>query len=84
MDQRAVRELLNQVAQGETSVDGALQSLRALPYEELSFATLDHHRGLRTGFPEVVYCEGKMPEHTAEIVARLVERRRASAASARR
>jgi pyridinium-3,5-biscarboxylic acid mononucleotide synthase len=74
MDQRAVRELLNQVAQGETSVDTALQSLRSLPYEELAFATLDHHRGLRTGFPEVVYCEGKTPEHAAEIIARLVER----------
>ena len=74
MDQRAVRELLNQVAQGKASVDSALQSLRALPYEELSFATLDHHRGLRTGFPEVVYCEGKTPEHAAEIITRLAER----------
>lgn len=47
---------------------------RALPYEELSFATLDHHRGLRTGFPEVVYCEGKTPEHAAEIIAWLADR----------
>jgi pyridinium-3,5-biscarboxylic acid mononucleotide synthase len=74
MDQRAVRELLVQVAQGEKGVDDALLTLRSLPFEELTFATLDHHRGLRTGFPEVVYCEGKTPEQTAEIIARLVER----------
>lgn len=74
MDQRAVRELLDQVAQGERSVDDALLSLRSLPFEELSFATLDHHRGLRTGFPEVVYCAGKTPEHAAAIIARLADR----------
>ncbi len=53
------------------SPETALEHLRYLPYESLEFARIDHHRALRKGFPEVVFCTGKSPEQVAEIVARL-------------
>jgi NCAIR mutase (PurE)-related protein len=74
MDQQEVRALLERVARGEESVDGAVAALRSLPYEDLGFATLDHHRTLRWGFPEVIFCAGKTPEQVATIAARLAER----------
>ncbi len=74
MDQTKLRALLQAVAQGEQDVDGALNVLRALPFEELDFATLDHHRALRWGFPEVVFGQGKTPAQVAGILARLAER----------
>lgn len=73
-DMASIRRLLEQVAQGDVSVEGALDTLRALPYEDLGFATLDHHRSLRWGFPEVIFCAGKTAEQVAGIAARLVER----------
>ena len=51
MDQQGVRALLERVARGDESIEGALTALRSLPYEDLGFATLDHHRTLRWGFP---------------------------------
>lgn len=74
MDQQQLRKLLNAVAQGEQDVEGALQRLQALPFEATDFVTLDHHRSLRWGFPEVVYCAGKTPEQVAAILERLVAR----------
>ena len=74
MDQQGVRALLERVARGDESVDGAVAALRSLPYEDLGFATLDHHRSLRWGFPETIFCAGKTPEQVAMIAARLAER----------
>jgi hypothetical protein len=74
MDETSIRRLLDAVASEETSVDEAVQALRALPYEELGFAMLDNHRSLRWGFPEVVYCPGKTAEQVAQIMARLAAR----------
>ena len=71
--EQRIRELLSQVAQGEMAIDGALDVLRRLPYEDMGFATLDHHRQLRDGFGEVVYCSGKTPQQVAQIVCRLAE-----------
>ena len=73
MESRWLRELLGGVAQGDLSVDDALDRLKGFPYEDLEFARLDSHRGLRKGFPEVVFCPGK----TAEQVVTIVERIRA-------
>jgi hypothetical protein len=59
---------------GELSIDAALDELRGLPYEGLGdFATLDHHRALRSGQPEVVLGQGKTPEQVIEIARRIVE-----------
>jgi NCAIR mutase (PurE)-related protein len=73
MDQQQLRKLLAAVAQGEQDVESALHALRSLPFEAMDFVTLDHHRSLRWGFPEVVYCAGKTPEQVAAILARLAE-----------
>jgi len=71
MQAESLRELLNEVRDGERTVESAVDRLRNLPYEDLGFARLDHHRALRKGFPEVVFCEGKRIEHVVEIMQRL-------------
>ncbi len=74
MDPDSLRTLLESVRQGQIATDDALERLRLLPYEDLGFATLDHHRALRHGFPEVVFCLNKTPEQSATIVERLAAR----------
>jgi NCAIR mutase (PurE)-related protein len=59
MDPRHLRELLVRLRQGEVDVDAALDELKHLPYRDLGFASVDHHRALRQGVPEVVFGEGK-------------------------
>lgn len=71
MDVERLSQLLKQVQSGETGVEAALERLRTLPYEDLGFARLDHHRALRNGFPEVVYCPGKTVEQIITILERL-------------
>ena len=66
-----LHDLLSAVKDGRVSPDEAVERLRALPYEELGFATLDHHRALRRGAPEVVYGGGKTPEQIGVIVDRM-------------
>jgi NCAIR mutase (PurE)-related protein len=66
-----LQSLLSAVAAGQTPVDQALQRLRSLPYEDLGFATLDHHRQLRCGHPEVIFCQGKTAGQVVEIARRL-------------
>jgi hypothetical protein len=67
----AIRQLLASVRSGELGVDEAVERLRRLPFEQMPFATVDHHRAVRCGFPEVVFCPGKTPEQVAEIFAAL-------------
>jgi hypothetical protein len=74
MTPEALRTLLESVGSGERSVDSALETLRDLPYESLGFATVDHHRALRQGFPEVIFGAGKTPEQIAAIAERLASR----------
>ncbi len=71
MTPEALRELLNAVQNGEIDIDTALERLRILPYEILEDATVDHHRTLRQGFPEVVMGEGKDPAQISSIVERI-------------
>jgi NCAIR mutase (PurE)-related protein len=63
--------LLAEVAAGRLTPDAALDRLRQLPFEDLTFARIDHHRALRQGQPEVVFCEGKTPEQVVAICERL-------------
>ena len=74
MQAELLRELLNEVRNGDRTVESAVERLRNLPYEDLGFARLDHHRALRKGFPEVVFCEGKRVEHVVEIMQRLEQK----------
>ena len=71
MDRDRVRELLDKVRGGEIGVEQAMESLRVLPYEDIGFAKIDSHRHLRTGFPEVVLCQGKTNPQVVEILKRL-------------
>ncbi len=66
-----IRQHLLDLKAGKQSVDSVLQILRDLPYQDLDFAKIDHHRPLRTGFPEVVFGQGKSPDQVAAIVASL-------------
>jgi NCAIR mutase (PurE)-related protein len=66
MDERDIRNLLEAVERGKMSVAASLDNLRSLPYEDLGFAKIDHHRSLRQGFPEVIFARGKTP---AQVVA---------------
>ena len=74
MDQDQLRALLDQVRAGSLEVDAALERMRHLPFEDLGFAKVDHHRALRHGIPEVVFGKGKTPEQVATIVAALAAR----------
>jgi len=73
MDRELLADLLGALARGECTVDDALARLRAWPFEDLGFARVDHHRGLRNGFGEVVFGEGKTAEQVIAIARRLVE-----------
>ncbi len=74
MDLSVIRKLLLDVKNGLLDVDSAIERLRVLPYEDLGYARLDHHRALRRGFPEVVFCQGKTTEQSVEIIKRLSEK----------
>ena len=63
-----IRNLLNQVKAGELSVENALTRLSELPFKDLGHSKVDNHRELRTGYPEVVFCEGKTPEQVCGIM----------------
>lgn len=69
-----LRRLLDGLTRGEVDVETAFDALKELPYADLDFAKIDHHRELRTGFPEVVFGQGKTPEQIAAIARRIVER----------
>jgi pyridinium-3,5-biscarboxylic acid mononucleotide synthase len=71
MNADTLREILEQVRTGRHSVEDTLARIKDLPYQDLGFARLDHHRALRQGFPEVVFCEGKRTEHTVAIMQEL-------------
>lgn len=72
MDSEKTRKLLERVKKGGLSIDAAMKRLRHMPYEPLGFASIDHHRSLRQGHPEVVFCEGKRPEQVLVIIRRMV------------
>jgi NCAIR mutase (PurE)-related protein len=70
-----IKKLLQQVRRGSLSVDDAVEKLRDLPYEDLGYAKIDHHRSLRQGFPEVIFGRGKKPEQVEGVVRRMLPRR---------
>ena len=73
MDQEQLRTLLEQVRSGAVEVDAAVERMRHLPFEDLGFAKVDHHRALRHGMPEVIFAQGKTPEQVVAIAERLLE-----------
>jgi NCAIR mutase (PurE)-related protein len=71
MNAKSIRQLFEQVREGRLSADEAVERLRHLPFEDLGFAKIDHHRALRQGMPEVIFAQGKTARQVADIFQRL-------------
>ncbi len=71
MNPQSLRKLLEEIRDGRTSAEKAMRQLRNLPFEDVGFAKIDHHRALRSGMPEVIFAEGKPPSAVAEIFSRM-------------
>jgi NCAIR mutase (PurE)-related protein len=69
-----LKDLLHKVKDGTMEVDEALEKLRSLPFEDVGFASIDHHRHLRRGFPEVIYGRRKKTEHIITIIEKMTEK----------
>jgi NCAIR mutase (PurE)-related protein len=78
VDEPSLRELLDGVRSGAVSADDAVEALRRLPYADLGFARVDHHRALRQGVAEAVYAPGKQPDQVSAIVGELLSTGRAA------
>ena len=74
MDKELIRQMLTQVADGALAPDDAFEQLKSLPFEDLGFAHVDHHRALRQGHPETILCDGKTTEQIIAIAERMVAR----------
>ncbi|HXF91685.1 MAG TPA: nickel pincer cofactor biosynthesis protein LarB [Nitrospiraceae bacterium] len=74
MNYDSLRRLLHEVKRGKTGIDAAIARLRTLPYEDLGFASVDHHRSIRQGFPEVIFCEGKTTQQVVAIARGLLKK----------
>src|SRR5579862_9756877 len=72
MDEVQLRQLFEQVRAGAVDVDGALHRLRHMPFEDLGFAKVDHHRALRHGMPEVIFGKGKTADQISAIASALL------------
>jgi NCAIR mutase (PurE)-related protein len=75
MNRQDIQRLLEEVREGNLPVARAVEQLRHMPYEDLGFAKIDHHRGLRQGFAEVVYAKGKTPQQVVAIARGLLRPR---------
>src|SRR5439155_23834779 len=73
MNETQLRALMEQVREGAVDVDGALERLRHMPFEDLGFAKVDHHRTIRQWEPEVIFAMGKTAEQVASIAGTLLE-----------
>ena len=73
MNPESLRELLKSVSEGRITPDEAAERLRHMPFEDIGFAKLDHHRSIRCGFPEVIFCQGKTTEQVVTIITRMTD-----------
>ena len=69
-----LKKLLEDVKNNTLQIDDALKKLKDLPYEDLGYANIDHHRSVRNGYPEVIYCKGKSDEHILGIIEKMNEK----------
>ena len=76
MDQDQLRSLFEQVRDGAVDIDAAIARMRHMPFEDLGFAKVDHHRALRHGIPEVIFAKGKTPAQVVTIAASLLQNSR--------
>ena len=71
MDRKKLRRLLQKFKRGNLAIDPLLAQLQFLPYENIGFASIDHHRAIRQHVPEVIFCPGKTTEQVVKIASRL-------------
>ena len=71
METYKLKKIMADVADGKLSPDNAVDALKFMPFEDLGYAKIDHHRALRKGFPEVVFCQSKTVKQVVEIVKKL-------------
>src|SRR5260370_11767241 len=76
MDQKQLRDMLEGVRAGEIEIGAALDRMRHLPFEDLGYAKLDHHRALRHGLTEVIFGKGKTADQVAGVASRFLEKSR--------
>ena len=74
MTEAEIRKILSAVQSRRASIDEAIEKLRHLPYENLGFARIDHHRSIRQGFPEVIFGRGKTVKQITGIVKKMLPR----------
>ncbi len=71
MYKEQIKEILQSIRKNKINIDDAVEKLKNLPYEDIGFAKIDHHRAIRRGFPEVVFCQSKTIKQVAEIIKRM-------------
>lgn len=69
-----IKKILENVKSNDLDIESALNQLKDLPYENIGYANIDHHRSLRNGYPEVIYCDGKSDEHILGIIEKMNEK----------
>ena len=69
-----LKKLLEDVKNDNLKIDDALEKLKDLPYEDIGYAHIDHHRNIRNGYPEVIYCKGKSDDHILGIIEKMNEK----------
>ncbi|MCH4890610.1 nickel pincer cofactor biosynthesis protein LarB [Acidaminobacter sp. JC074] len=74
MYEKKIKEVILDIQSGKLDTEHAVQALKDLPFQDLGYANIDHHREIRTGYPEVIYCEGKSTEHIVGIVKAMLEK----------
>lgn len=74
MDKKKIKQILNDVKTGKVSINSALEELKHLPYEDIGFAKVDHHREIRHGIPEVIFAEGKETKEVRDIAEAMLKK----------
>ncbi len=74
MYEQKIKDIVKQIQDGKMDAEHAFDKLKDLPFQDLGYANIDHHREIRTGYPEVIYCEGKSLEHIIGIVSAMLEK----------
>lgn len=74
MNTNELKELLKAIQDGTTSVDTAIDKIKLLPFQDLGHTRVDHHRELRQGYPEVIFCQGKTTEQVVNISRSMIDR----------
>ena len=73
MNAEKLKTLLEEIQKGNISIEGGLEELKKLPFRDLAHSTVDHHREIRNGYPEVIFCQGKTTGHIMQIIEQMLD-----------